>query len=65
VKDVLQSLSSAGWEGGPGKMARVGRRVGLGNIARDHFVCGLGMWTDRVRRMDWGLYPGPSGMAER
>jgi hypothetical protein len=41
-------LSRSGWEGGPGKMARVRGRVGLGNITRDNFVCGL--WNvDRPR----------------
>jgi hypothetical protein len=40
--EALGSLSLAGWEGGSGKMSRVGGRVGLGTITKDHFVCRFG-----------------------
>jgi hypothetical protein len=39
-------------------MARVGGKVGLGTITKDHFFVHLGMRADHVRRTDWGLYPG-------
>jgi hypothetical protein len=45
---VLGTLSRDGWDGGPGKMARVCVRLGLSNITWDHFVCGLGN-VDRPR----------------
>jgi hypothetical protein len=38
VKEVLGTLSRAGWEGGSGKMARVGGRIGLSTITRYHLV---------------------------
>jgi hypothetical protein len=52
AKEILGTLSRAGWEGGFGKMARVAWREGIGIITREHFVCGFENVGDRVRRMD-------------
>jgi hypothetical protein len=61
---MLGTLSRAGGEGGEGKMARVCERLGLGVLTKDHFVCRFGIGADRVRRKDWGLYPGPGGRTD-
>jgi hypothetical protein len=58
VKEALGTLPRAGCEGGSAKMARVGGRVEVGAIRTISFV-DLGIWADRLRRRDWGLYPGP------
>jgi hypothetical protein len=61
----LGTISRAESEGGTGKMAWVGGRVGLGTITEDHFVCGLGN-VGRPRALEGlGIISRPGGRADR
>jgi hypothetical protein len=51
VKEVIADSIPGRVGRGTRGMARVGARVGLGNITKDHFVCGLGN-VDRPRAME-------------